>query len=69
MKKILLVGAFVIGISAFGFAQGFQQRTPAEQVDQLKTQVTGITDAQATKLKVVYEASTKSRDRAVHIWP
>ncbi|MFD0749456.1 hypothetical protein ACFQZS_04835 [Mucilaginibacter calamicampi] len=62
MKKVLLVCALALGVSAAGFAQGFQQRTPAEQVDQLKTQVAGITDAQAAKLKVVYEAAGKSRD-------
>ena len=62
MKKVLLVCALALGVTAAGFAQGFQQRTPAEQVDQLKTQVTGITDAQAAKLKLVYEAAGKSRD-------
>jgi len=62
MKKVLLVCAFVLGVSAAGFAQGFQQRTPAEQVEQLKTQITGITDAQAAKLKLVYEAAAKTRD-------
>ena len=62
MKKVFLVCALALGVSAASFAQGFQQRTPAEQVDQLKTQVAGITDAQAAKLKVVYEAAGKTRD-------
>lgn len=62
MKKILLVGAFVLGVSAVSFAQGPGRRTPDEQVANLKTQITGITDAQAAKLKVVYEAQSKSID-------
>lgn len=62
MKKVLLVCALALGVSAAGFAQGFQQRTPDEQVAQLKTQITGITDAQAAKLKVVIEAQGKKRD-------
>jgi len=63
MKKILLVGAFVLGVSAVSFAQGGRpQRSPAEQVEQLKTQITGITDDQSKKLLVIYEAQTKSMD-------
>ena len=62
MKKVLLVCALALGVSAAGFAQGFQQRTPAEQVDQLKTQIAGITDAQSAKLKLVYESAAKTRD-------
>jgi len=62
MKNVLLVCALILGFSAASFAQGPPQRTPAEQVETLKTQVAGITDAQAAKLKVVYEAATKSRD-------
>lgn len=62
MKKILLVAAFVLGISAVSFAQGPPRRTPEEQVTQLKTQVSGITDAQAAKLKLVFESQAKSMD-------
>lgn len=65
MKKVLLVCAFVLGVSAVSFAQGGGggfRRTPEQQLEQLKTQITGITDAQAAKLKVVYEAAGKSRD-------
>ena len=62
MKKLLLVALLAIGVSAASHAQGFQQRTPEEQVAQLKTQVTGITDAQAAKLKTVFEARAKSMD-------
>ena len=64
MKKVLLVCAFVLGVSAVGFAQG-QGRgggSPEQQVERLKTQITGITDAQAAKLLVVFQAQTKSRD-------
>ena len=68
MKKVLLVGAFVLGISAVSLAQGGpggggrMGRTPEASVEQLKTSLTGITDAQAAKLLVVYQAQTKSRD-------
>jgi periplasmic protein CpxP/Spy len=62
MKKVLLVCALALGVSAASFAQGFQQRTPDEQVAQLKTQIAGITDAQAAKLKVVIESQGKKRD-------
>ena len=64
MKKVLLVGAFVLGISAVSFAQGGGRmgRTPEASVEALKTSITGITDAQAAKLLVVYQAQTKSRD-------
>jgi protein CpxP len=37
MKKLVLVCAFVIGVSAVSFAQGGgHRRTPKEQVEQLK---------------------------------
>jgi len=62
MKKLLLVCAFVIGVSAVSFAQGGGRRTPKEQVDRLKTQITGITDDQAAKLTVIYTESAKKRD-------
>jgi protein CpxP len=62
MKKLLLVCCFVAGISAVSYAQGGGRRTPAEQVDRLKTQITGITDDQAAKIKVIYEAQSKSQD-------
>lgn len=66
MKKIMLVCAFILGVSAVSFAQGGgggrPQRTPAEQVEQLKTQITGISDDQTKKLLVIYEAQTKSMD-------
>ncbi len=62
MKKLLLVGAFVLAMSAVSFGQGRMQRTPDQQVEQLKTQVTGITDDQATKIKAIYTVSAKSMD-------
>jgi len=61
MKKVLLVALLAIGVSAAGRAQGFQQRTPEEQVAQLKTQLT-LTDAQVVKLTPIYAAQAKSRD-------
>lgn len=64
MKKLLLVSAFVLGVSAVSFAQGGGRMggTPDQQIERLKTQITGITDAQTAKLKVVYEAQAKSMD-------
>nr|WP_294790390.1 hypothetical protein [uncultured Mucilaginibacter sp.] len=62
MKRVLLVCALALGFSAASFAQGPPQRTPDERVTQLKTQVAGITDAQAAKIKLVYEAAGKTQD-------
>ena len=62
MKKLLLVCLLAVGASAMSFAQGPQQRTPAEQLERLKTQITGITDDQSTKLLAIYTANTKSMD-------
>jgi len=62
MKKLLLVCALVIGISAASHAQGGGRRTPDQQVEQLKTQITGITDDQAAKIKAVYVSAAKTRD-------
>jgi protein CpxP len=61
MKKLLLLCTFVMGISAVSFAQKPTQ-TPETSLEQLKTQVTGITDAQGTKIKAVYTVSLKSQD-------
>ncbi|MDB4927279.1 hypothetical protein [Mucilaginibacter sp.] len=62
MKKLLLVCAFVIGVSAVSFAQGRQQQTPAQQVERLKTQITGLTDDQVAKATTIFTASAKSQD-------
>ena len=69
MKKLLLVCLLAIGASAMSFAQGGPggggQRgggTPEQQLERLKTQITGITDAQSTKLLAIYTASAKSTD-------
>ena len=62
MKKLLLVCLLAVGASTMSFAQGPPQRTPAEQLERLKTQITGITDAQGTKILAIYAAQTKSRD-------
>jgi protein CpxP len=65
MKKLLFVCAFVVGISTVSFAQGSTAATPDQQVEALKAQVTGITDGQAAKLKIVYAAYSKSKDSLV----
>ena len=67
MKKLFFACFFVIGVSAVTFAQGGPgggrpQRTPEEQVANLKTQITGITADQETKLKAVYAAAAVRQD-------
>ncbi|GAA4089613.1 hypothetical protein [Mucilaginibacter panaciglaebae] len=64
MKKVLLVCAFVLGISAVSFAQGGgrMRMTPQAQTDTLKAHVSGVTADQSTKLLAVYTAVAKSRD-------
>ena len=63
MKKVLLAGAFILGISAVSFAQGGPRGgTPEQSVERLKTTITGITDAQSAKLLVIYQSQAKSRD-------
>jgi protein CpxP len=64
MKKLVLVCAFVIGVSAVSFAQGGggMRRTPKEQTDRLKEQIAGITDDQATKITAIYAVQTKRID-------
>lgn len=69
MKKLLFACLFMVGASAMSFAQGGPggggarpQQTPEQQLERLKTQITGITDAQSTKLLAVYAASAKRSD-------
>jgi len=64
MKKLLLVCAFVIGVSALGHAQGRQRMTPDQQLAQVKTMIapSTLTDDQSAKLTAVYTASAKSMD-------
>lgn len=64
MKKVLLMCAFVAGVSAASFAQGGgrMRQTPKEQTDRLKEQIAGITDDQAAKITAVYTEAAKKRD-------
>ena len=67
MKKLLLVCLLALGTSAMSFAQGGpgggrMGGTPEQQLERLKTQITGITDAQSTKLLAIYAASAKRTD-------
>ncbi len=62
MKKLLLVCALVMGISAVSLAQGGGRRTPEEQLATLKTQLTGLTDDQSAKILAIYTITGKSRD-------
>lgn len=59
MKKIFLVAAFVLGISAMGFAQG--PPSPEERLAGLKTSLS-LNDAQTAKVKVIVDAQSKSMD-------
>lgn len=52
---------FVLGISAVSFAQGRMQRSPEEQVKQLKEELK-LSDEQATKVTAVFTAQAKTRD-------
>ena len=68
MKKLLLVALLAIGVSAASYAQGGPGGgmrgggTPEQQLERIKTQITGITADQEAKLKVIYAAQTKSND-------
>lgn len=61
MKKLLLVCAFVLGISAVGLAQGRQRQTPEEATAALKTSLK-LTDDQAVKVKAIYDVRAKKVD-------
>lgn len=63
MKKVFLVAALAIGVSAASFAQGGgPARTPESRLERLKGAVTGITAEQSTKLLAIYTAQGKSQD-------
>lgn len=63
MKKIMMICLFVLGISAVSFAQGGgrQRMTTADRVKAMKDNLK-ITDDQAAKITVIYDAQTKSMD-------
>lgn len=61
MKKLLLVCAVVLGVSAASHAQGRMQRSPEEQAAQLKTNL-ALNDDQTTKITAIYKAQAASRD-------
>ena len=62
MKKLLLVCAIVLGVSAMSHAQGRgQQRSPEEQAAQLKTTLS-LNDDQTAKITAIYKAQAASRD-------
>ncbi len=59
MKKIFLVAAFVLGISAIGFAQG--PPSPEERLASLKSSLS-LDAAQVAKAKVIYDTQGKTQD-------
>jgi protein CpxP len=65
MKKLLLVCAFVVGVSAVSFAQngggGGRRMNPEQQVARLKDSLSLTTD-QVAKVTVILAAQAKSQD-------
>jgi hypothetical protein len=63
MKKVLLVCAFIVGLSTFSFAQGGgrMRMKPEEQVAALKTSLT-LTDDQSAKVLSILTAGAKVTD-------
>jgi protein CpxP len=70
MKKVLLVCAFILGISAVSFAQdnasgqnGGKRRggNPVQMTGRLKESLS-LTDAQVTKVTAIYAAQAKVQD-------
>jgi len=61
MKKLLLVCAIVLGVSAMSHAQGRPQRSPEESTAALKTSLT-LTADQEAKVLAIYKAQAASRD-------
>jgi protein CpxP len=61
MKKIMMICLFVLGISAVSHAQGRQRQSPEERVKALKESLK-LSDDQATKITVIYQAQAKSMD-------
>ncbi len=63
MKKIMMICLFVLGISAVSYAQGGgrQRMTTAYKVKAMKDYLK-ITNDQAAKITVIYDAQKKSMD-------
>jgi len=63
MKKVLLMCAFVVGVSAVSFAQGGgrTRMTPEKQVERLKTTLS-MTDDQAAKATTIITDQGKVMD-------
>ena len=63
MKKLVLVCAFVLGISALSFAQGGgrQRQTPEQMTARLKDSLS-LTGDQVTKATAIFAAQAKSQD-------
>jgi protein CpxP len=61
MKKLVLVCAFVLGVSAVSFAQGRMRMTPEKQIEALKTTLS-LTDDQVTKATAIVTTQAKVQD-------
>lgn len=64
MKKLLLVCAFVVGVSAVSFAQnggGRGRQTPEQMTTRLKDSLS-LTSDQVAKATVIFTAQSKSQD-------
>jgi protein CpxP len=61
MKKIMLICCFLVGLTAVSRAQGGMRMSTADRVKQMKESLK-LTDDQAAKITVIYDAQTKSVD-------
>lgn len=63
MRKLVLIGLFLMGISIVSFAQGGgnYQKSPAERAAALKTSL-ALNDEQTAKITAIYTGQSKSMD-------
>ncbi|MCJ8211172.1 hypothetical protein MUY27_15740 [Mucilaginibacter sp. RS28] len=61
MKKIFLMGCFLLGFTALTFAQGRMRMSPEDRVKQLQTALK-LTDDQSAKVLALYQAQGKKMD-------
>lgn len=62
MKKLLLVCAFVVGVSAVSFAQGGGRRMNPEQMTARLKDSLALTTDQVVKVTAIFAAQAKSQD-------
>lgn len=62
MKKVLLVCAFVLGVSAVSFAQGGGRRMNPEQMTARLKDSLSLTTDQVAKVTAIFAAQAKTQD-------